>query len=291
MSPRRQSPICSPMDPDVQVLDLAIEVCLVVLPCQPIHTRCGISLEGENTTRSSSTLIWWKSEVNRSFFRCLATCRMRSSACVTLSRSCARRVLCWLAFPSASALGSTDSAASCPALFVGFPATIAESDFPRLFIIGYGSSPSRCGPGRRTAAGQTWDLPVPIQGASAHARFFDHAGPFGPCDGASETCCLPRSKQRRRPGIGFRGSMAGLCPPLPTLRRRPYGRQRTARGRCGSLLLHRSGLAPPTPCRSPGALRVLHAQPRSRVSVNPGRFRLPFTRAKKEGRSARTIQT
>src|SRR5229473_7398611 len=47
MSPRRQSPICSPMDPGVQVLDLALEVCLVVLPCQPIHTRCGISLEGE----------------------------------------------------------------------------------------------------------------------------------------------------------------------------------------------------------------------------------------------------
>src|SRR6266478_3133701 len=115
----------------------------------------------------------------------------------------ARRVLCWLAFPSASALGSTDSAAGCPALFVGFPATIAESDFPRPFIIGYGSSPSRCVPERRTAAGQTWDLPVPVQGASAHARFFDHAGPLGPCDGASETCCLPHSKQRRHPGIGF----------------------------------------------------------------------------------------
>jgi len=28
---------------------------------------------------------------------------------------------------------------------------------------------------------------------------------------------------------------------------------RTARGRCGSLLLHRGGLPPPTPCRSPGA--------------------------------------
>ena len=26
------------------------------------------------------------------------------------------------------------------------------------------------------------------------------------------------------------------------------------RGRCGSLLLHRGGLAPPTLCRSPGAL-------------------------------------
>src|SRR6516164_2973890 len=61
--------------------------------------------------------------------------------------------------------------------------------------------------------------------------------------------------------------MAGLCSPLPTLRRRPRGRQRTARGRCRSLLLHRGGLAPPTPCRSPGALRILHAQPRSPVSV------------------------
>ena len=43
----------------------------------------------------------------------------------------------------------------------------------------------------------------------------------------------------------FRGSMAGLCMPLPTLRRYPHGCQRTARGRCGSLLLHRGGLAPP----------------------------------------------
>src|SRR5215470_9511378 len=48
--------------------------------------------------------------------------------------------------------------------------------------------------------------------------------------------------------------MAGLYAPLPTLRRRPRGRLRTARGRCGLLLLHRSRLAPPTPCRSPGAL-------------------------------------
>jgi len=47
--------------------------------------------------------------------------------------------------------------------------------------------------------------------------------------------------------------MAGLHVPLPTLRRHPRGCLRTARGRCGSLFLHRSGLAPPTPCRSPGA--------------------------------------
>src|SRR5262249_29482755 len=41
---------------------------------------------------------------------------------------------------------------------------------------------------------------------------------------------------RRRPGYeSLRGSMAGLCAPLPTLRRRPYGLRRTARGRYGSL--------------------------------------------------------
>jgi hypothetical protein len=34
----------------------------------------------------------------------------------------------------------------------------------------------------------------------------------------------------------------------------PHGHLRMTRGRCGSLLLHRGGLAPPTPCRSPGAL-------------------------------------
>ena len=54
--------------------------------------------------------------------------------------------------------------------------------------------------------------------------------------------------------------MAGLYAPLRTLRRRPRGRLRTARGRCGSLLLHRSGLSPHTPCRSPGALTRVAAR-------------------------------
>src|SRR5262249_29291101 len=219
-------------------------------------------LRAKNATRSSSTLIWWKSEVNRSFFRCLATCRMRSSACDTLSRSCARRMLCWLAFLSASALGSTDSAAGCPALFVGFPATIAESDFPRPFIIGYGSSPSRCGPEQRTAAGQTWDLPVPVQGASAHARFFDHAGPFGPCDGASETCCLPPSKQRRHPGIGFRGQWLAYALPY----RRFVGVLTDAKARLGADV-DRSGR---TEART--GLRMMPTSPRSPPIIPYGGF-------------------
>src|ERR1700758_4529027 len=48
--------------------------------------------------------------------------------------------------------------------------------------------------------------------------------------------------------------MAGLYVPLPTLRSHPRVRLRTDRGRRGLLLLHRSGLSPHTPCRSPGAL-------------------------------------
>src|SRR5260370_1168427 len=66
--------------------------------------------------------------------------------------------------------------------------------------------------------------------------------------------------------------MAGLYAPLPTLRRRPRGRPRTARGRCGSLLLHRSGLSPPTPCRSPGALtRVAAPTPPLPLAAPPAR--------------------
>src|SRR5262245_29218120 len=64
------------------------------------------------------------------------------------------------------------------------------------------------------------------------------------------------------PKLGlFRGSMAGLCAPLSTLRRDPRGPLRMTWGRCGSLLLHRKGLAPSAPCRSPGASHMLSGFP------------------------------
>src|ERR1700694_3052031 len=73
---------------------------------------------------------------------------MRSSACDTLSRLCVRCVLCWFAFPLVPALGSPDSAAfgsaadrsaeGRSALFAGFTATMAWSDFSCPYIIGYG---------------------------------------------------------------------------------------------------------------------------------------------------------
>src|SRR5262245_59841288 len=67
----------------------------------------------------------------------------------------------------------------------------------------------------------------------------------------------------------FRGSMAGLCAPLSTLRRDPRGHLRMTRGRCGSLLLHRKGLAPSTPCRSPGASHDLFRKPESTLGSSP----------------------
>src|SRR5262247_3678809 len=107
-------------------------------------------LSAKNASRNRSTLRWWKSAVNFSSFLCLAACRTRSSACVTRTQPCVRCVLCSPTFLLVPALGSTGSAASATdvasALFVGFAATMAECDFSRSCIIGYGSSPSRHGP-------------------------------------------------------------------------------------------------------------------------------------------------
>ena len=43
----RQRPICSPMDPFAQILELTLKVYLVVRPCQPIHTGCSVLLKFE----------------------------------------------------------------------------------------------------------------------------------------------------------------------------------------------------------------------------------------------------
>src|SRR6266511_2441204 len=101
-------------------------------------------------------LMWWKSAVDLRLFLSLATFRMRSNACDTLTRLCARHVLCWSTFPLVSALGSPGSAAVaspadcstavCTALFAGCAATMTESAFSCAYIIGHGSSPSRCEP-------------------------------------------------------------------------------------------------------------------------------------------------
>src|SRR6266542_6836432 len=123
---------------------------------------------------------------------------------------------------------------------------------------------------RQLPNGRSRDLPVPVQGASAHARFFDHAGSFGPCDGASETCCLPRSKQRRHRGLAFAAQWLAYALPY----RRFVGVLTDANARLGADVDRYSFIVvdcTPTPYRSPGALRISHAQPRSLVSAGSTR--------------------
>ena len=78
---------------------------------------------------------------------------MAASATAAIGRSpyvapilCPARIRRSITFPSVLALRSTSSAASHLALFAGFIATMARSDFSRPCIVGYGSSPSRRGP-------------------------------------------------------------------------------------------------------------------------------------------------
>jgi hypothetical protein len=150
---------------------------------------------------------------------------------------------------SAPALGSTNSAAGCPALFVGFKATMARSDFSRSCIIGYGSSPSRCGPTQH-AYSRSWSAVRPPGSRARSVRTCQVLRPRR-AGWALALACPSVLSSNRVKGVGTRDE---VCDPLSTLRRRPRGRLRMTRGRCGSLLLHRGGLAPPTTCRSPGAL-------------------------------------
>src|ERR1700730_18533890 len=79
---------------------------------------------------------------------------------VHLRRRCVRRASSVEpALPSPLALRSTDSAADLSALFAGFIATMARSDFSPPCIAGVGSSPSRRGPLRHMANGSEMRSP------------------------------------------------------------------------------------------------------------------------------------
>ena len=192
--------------------------------------------------------------MNRSFLLCFAAFRTRSSACDTLSRLCARRVRCWPAFPSAPALRSTRSAAGCPVLFAGFFATMAgvrllAAVHHRLRLLAFPMRTNRGippwsttrPPGSRTKSVCTCQglRPRRVVGELAIARPFVWPSAY---------------RTASAPGISTFSRLNGWpAPPLSTLHVRPHDRPRMTRGRCGSLLLHRNGLAPSALCRSPGA--------------------------------------
>jgi len=152
------------------------------------------------------------------------------------------------------------------------PAAIAEE--ARAVRLDAVLRPSRRGP-CNDPHGQPGDLPVPEQKDSAHARFYDDAGSASVSRYRRTPCRLLKDGGHRHPEVGFRRSMAGLRTPLSTLRIDPRGPLRMTRGRCGSLNLHRKGLAPSTSCRSPGApvhpIRPIGADPRAVNARRHGR--------------------
>ena len=115
------------------------------------------------------------------------------------------------------------------ALFVGFTATMAESDFSCPCIIGYGSSPSRCGPSLALDAdGQSRDIP------SSNAILLRVMWPLDPGGGED---ARDQTRPQRRGSIGRRERILGPLADLLPLRqlacsfhrfraigRRPYSR-------------------------------------------------------------------
>ena len=69
-------------------------------------------------------------------------------------------------------------------------------------------------------------------------------GRLDTCAGVSDHVAFHESYRVSTLENHLRGSMAGLHAPLSTLRRTPHGMLRMTRGQCGSLHLHRNGLAP-----------------------------------------------
>ena len=154
--PRRQCPIRSPMDPLMQILELALKVCLVVRPRQSIHARRGILLEFEERLfeqvdadvveeRGEPLLLPFLCDLPYAFQRLCHACPALRPARALLvriplgPRPSLHRLRCVCSVTDRSAAGRS-------ALFAGFTATMAGSDFSCPCIIGYGSSPSRCGP-------------------------------------------------------------------------------------------------------------------------------------------------
>ena len=102
---------------------------------------------------------------------------------------------------------------------------------------------------RRRSARSGWatDLPVP-RGELGHMPGSKITPGRNRPRGFARSASPSDTGTSSAPGIrNFRGSRAGLCLPLPTLRRRPRDRQRTAPGRCGARDLHPRGLSPHAP--------------------------------------------
>ena len=113
--------------------------------------------------------------MRRSFGFLSTACRIRSTAWVTLSRHCVRRVLWRPGFPLVEALPSGNSAVALAPLFAAFTGSTAPSDFFIPCVIGFGFLLPYAAPSR--TSGQNEDLPGPDERLSCVHGFSDTAEP------------------------------------------------------------------------------------------------------------------
>src|SRR5438552_3466088 len=137
------------MDPCVQISELSLEVCRIGLPRQPVHPGSGVALEHEERLPKQID-----AEVveERGELLLLPLLSYLPYASERLGHT--SPTLCPVcALPACVPLGPRPwlhrLRRRLPGIVRRLRATMAESDFPRSCIIGFGSSPSRCGPEQR----------------------------------------------------------------------------------------------------------------------------------------------
>ena len=164
------------MDPVVQILEPGLEVCLVVLPCQPVHPGRGVPLEIEerHPEQVEGDVVEERGEPFLLPLPCgLPYAVQRLGHAFPVLRP-ARALLIPpsprpppFAPPTPRPVARLCSSAS-PLLWRGLtsPVRASSASAPHL---------PDADPGR--TLGRAGDLPVPGQGASVHAGVSDHAGP------------------------------------------------------------------------------------------------------------------
>ena len=169
-----------PDGPVVQILEPWLEVCLVVLPRHAVHAGSRLALERveRRSQRVDVDVVEKRGEPFLLPLPCgLPYAVQRLGHALPVLRP-ERALLVRVPLGPRPSLHRLRRRIA-PALFVGFIATMAGSDFSRsvhhrLRLLAF---PMRTGGRERPA--RPGDLPVPVRGASAHARVFDHAGSDG----------------------------------------------------------------------------------------------------------------
>ena len=162
-----------------------------------------------NSLRRQSTVTWCRSATRRSPGFLPADCRIRSAACDTLPRFCARHELWSSGLPLGPALRSADPMGP---LFAGFIATMAKSDFFEPFSsLACGIPPFHCGPARQQGSSKTSQVPVDCFGAYHGSR--NPRSLASPHQLWLGGCCLQLDGRPRHSGYTqFPGSMARAAP-------------------------------------------------------------------------------